>query len=99
MFGLQERELSELRDCLRKVPKIRRAVVFGSRAMGNYKEGSDVDLALFGEGLSFREISRVLNEMEESTFPYVLDLLIYDRIDNPKLREHIDCFGQELYRR
>lgn len=99
MFGLQEWELSELRDCLRNVPEIRRAVVFGSRAMGNYKEGSDVDLALFGEDLSFREISRILNEMEESSFPYVLDLLIYDRIDNPKLREHIDHFGRELYQR
>lgn len=99
MFGLKEREISDLCNGLRKFPEIERAVVFGSRAMGNYKSGSDLDLALFGEELNFRHISGILNIMEESVFPYALDLVIYDRVENPKLREHIDRFGRELYRK
>lgn len=99
MIGLNDKEISMLKDSLKVNPKIEYALVFGSRAMGNCKKGSDVDIALFGSDLSIKDISRILEDMDNKLFPYFLDIVIYDKISNLKLKAHIDEFGEELYRK
>lgn len=74
------------------------ASIFGSRAKGNYDNGSDVDIALKGPELDFDTISQIsywLNE--ETTMPYNFDLLNYNSIQEPALKEHIDRMGIEIY--
>lgn len=80
--------------------KVEQAFIFGSRAKGNFRNGSDVDLALKGEELDFNTISRISYQLnEETTMPYQFDVLNYHAVKEPSLIDHIDRVGIEFYRR
>ena len=99
-FGLKQTDLDAIVSILEKHSNIESAVIFGSRAKGNYKKGSDVDIALKGELLNsdiIHQISYWLNE--ESLMPYKFDILNYRTINNQDLVEHIDRAGIEFYSR
>lgn len=74
-------------------------MLYGSRAKGNYKRGSDIDLTLKGDALGYRELLRLMDELDDLLLTYMIDLSIYCQIDNPALREHIDRVGVVFYAR
>lgn len=96
MFGLLPHHIQAVQLAISRFPDIEKVVVFGSRAMGNFKTGSDVDLALYGhlEPTTLTDLSRLLNE--EGTLPYKFDLVEYATISEPALKAHIDSVGQVL---
>lgn len=97
-FGLSDDQLRQVQTILSKYPSITEAVVFGSRAMGNYKEASDVDVALKGD-ITLSMVADVKYALEEDTYlPFFFDIIAYGIIDAPKLKEHIDKYGEVLYR-
>lgn len=99
-FGLKSTDLKDTCDVLKKFCQIEQAVLFGSRAKGNYQHGSDVDIALKGKELTsqiVREVSFILNE--ESLMPYKFDVLNYHTIQETALKEHIDKVGVIIYER
>ena len=99
-FGLLDTDIATIIQTLSKHPKVERAYLFGSRAKGNFKNGSDVDIALKGTDLDFdtlSQISYLLNE--ETNMPYKFDILIYESIKENILQEHIDRVGIEFYKR
>ena len=73
-----------------------RVVVFGSRAMGTYKDGSDIDLALFGASITLREILRIETEIDDLLLPYKVDLVNFATVENPDLRRDILDQGKTL---
>jgi uncharacterized protein len=98
MGGLKESDIEEIIQLFQRTPEIEEALIFGSRAMGNYTQRSDVDIALKGEHLTHRIVSSVgvyLNE--ETNMPYHFDLLLFSNIQNADLIEHIDRVGVQLY--
>jgi predicted nucleotidyltransferase len=98
MFGLKDGDIKTIRDILAKHSEVEKAFVFGSRAKGNYKNGSDVDIALKGEKITFKTISDINYELNEETLmPYGFDILNYHTIQNPDLVEHIDRMGVCFY--
>ena len=97
-FGLRKSDLIAICGVLEQYPEVRQALIFGSRAKGNYKLGSDVDLALKGEPLSqhiVNKISFTLNE--ETNMPYRFDVLNFHTLKEPALTEHIDRVGIPFY--
>lgn len=98
-WGLPPATLEAIRDILGREPAVERAIVFGSRAMGKERPGSDIDLALVGVGLDIDTLGRLARAFEESSIPYQVDLCWLDAVDQPKLREHIERVGQVLYER
>jgi uncharacterized protein len=97
-FGLLNTDLELIIKTLIRQPKVRSASIFGSRAKGNYNTGSDVDIALKGNELDFETLNQLsywLNE--ETAMPYKFDLLNYDSIKEPELKDHIDRAGIEFY--
>lgn len=99
MFGLKPDDITLIVEVLRRHLDVQEAIVFGSRAMGNYKPGSDVDIALKGN-LSPEtpcEISVELNE--RLPLPYKFDVVAYAAISHEPLAEHIDSYGKVLYKR
>ncbi len=66
--------------------------------MGNYKNGSDIDITLFGKEMSGELLYKIRNEFEELNLPYKIDVSIFDDIDNQKLKDHIFRVRKELYR-
>ncbi len=97
--GLSEATLETVRRILAAHPAVERAILFGSRAMGRQRRGSDIDLALVGEALGLRELGAIAGAFEESALPYLVDLCLWHRIDHPGLRAHIQRVGQVLYER
>jgi predicted nucleotidyltransferase len=97
-WGLQESHIRMILNVLARFPEIREARIFGSRAIGNFKPGSDVDIALFGnlQPDCAMQISAVLNE--ELPLAFQFDVVDYSRIENPNLKVHIDQYGEKLYR-
>ena len=72
--------------------------MFGSRAKGNYKIGSDVDLAIKGGRLTYEITARLADCLnEDKPLPYFFDVVHYDAIAEPKLKEHIDRVGIDIY--
>ena len=98
-FGLSARTLDKICGVLARHPQVERAVIYGSRAKGNYKNGSDIDLTLFGGELRFDELLKIMTELDDLLLPYTMDLSIFRMIDHEGLRGHIERVGQELYRR
>lgn len=99
MFGLKELDISILNQVLASYPGVTEAYIFGSRAKGNYKNGSDVDIVIKGNNISqslILDIATYLNE--ETLMPYRFDVLDYHSISNKKLSEHIDRAGILLYK-
>jgi predicted nucleotidyltransferase len=80
-------------------PLVERVVLYGSRAKGCFKPGSDIDLSIYAEGLSPGEKDRILDELDDLDLPYVIDLNIFDRLTNEELRRHIERVGVVFYRR
>lgn len=97
MFGLSQKEIEYIIKILQPYSLIEKAVIFGSRAKGNYKKTSDIDIALFGDQLDriVLEISGKLND--QGPLPYKVDVLVYSAIDNTALREHIDRVGIPIF--
>lgn len=94
--GLAEDEISILKATFSRFDCIKKALLFGSRAMGNHKKGSDVDLALVGtvdEDILFR----VRDALDDSPLPYFFDVIVYDEIKNGDLKKHIDEYGRVIY--
>jgi predicted nucleotidyltransferase len=99
-FGLSANVISQLRSVLAQHPNIECSVVYGSRAKGNYKPGSDIDLTLFpieGKDISFRELCNILDEIDDLLLPYIVDLSVFSQIDNSELRAHIERVGKVFY--
>jgi predicted nucleotidyltransferase len=44
-FGLLDRDMEAIAAVLSQEPRVEKAIIFGSRAKGNFRNGSDVDLA------------------------------------------------------
>lgn len=96
--GFQQSDLAIIVSVLQKYPEVDEAVLFGSRAKGNYKTGSDVDIALKGEHLTAEITSNISYQLNEETpLPYKFDVLNYHVISNTDLKEHIDRVGIRFF--
>lgn len=96
-WGLRESDLKLIKEIFSKFPEIQSAILFGSRAMGNFKKGSDVDIALKGN-IDTTTVSRcrsILNE--EIPAPYFFDVIDYASIKNKDLVEHIQEYGTVIF--
>ena len=97
-LGLVEGDLQSVVSVLIQFPEVELASVFGSRAKGNYKNGSDLDIAIKGKQLSFMIVARINSILnEETSMPYRFDVLNYETITNNELKEHIDRVGLVIY--
>ncbi|MBF0294977.1 MAG: nucleotidyltransferase domain-containing protein [Magnetococcales bacterium] len=97
-IGLSEREMALLHAVFRQVPEIREVIVFGSRAKGNHRPQSDVDLALVGVDDPWKA-EAVADALDQLPMPYKFDVKACDGIRHPPLLEHIHRLGVVIYRR
>ena len=95
MFGLDEKNIEMIKKILNKNKKIRKKVIFGSRATGKYRGNSEIDIAVYGE-LSLRDIINLLGEFDESDLIYKVDLVCYETLENEELKTNIDEDGIEF---
>ena len=98
-YGLNESTIARIQEVLARFEDVQKALLYGSRAKGNYRAGSDIDLTLYGAGLSLDKLGTISSELDDLLLPYTIDLSIFERLANPDLREHIERAGVVFYDR
>lgn len=82
---------------LSSVSGVKKAILYGSRAKGNYKPFSDIDITLVGDSLSRRDLNVASCALDDLLLPYQIDLSLYDTLKNEDLIEHINHYGVEIF--
>ncbi len=99
-YGLSNQTLQKIRDIFVQYPQVEEVVLYGSRARGDYKNGSDIDLTLRGgDALTHTILSRIANDLDDQLLPYTIDLSIFENIRNPEMVEQIERIGVPLYKK
>lgn len=96
-FGLSESTIEKICTVFAGYPQVEQAVLYGSRAKGNYKHGSDIDLTLRGQSLTWDILYKLLQEIDDLMLPYTFDLSIFAQISDPDLVDHIRRVGVTFY--
>ncbi len=98
-LGLSAKTLQKLCTVLQAHPNISQAIIYGSRAKGNFRIGSDIDLTLKGHNIHFSELMKLEDEIDDLLLPYTVDISDYGQLENQELIAHIDRVGIIVYRR
>ena len=98
--GLPESVLQKIRAAFVRYPQVEKAVLYGSRAKGTYKTGSDIDLTLRGgDDLTLNVLCKIANDLDDLYLPYTIDLSIFHDISDPDVIGHIQRVGVTVYER
>lgn len=96
-FGLDQNTHDKINAVLAKYPEIERVLIYGSRAKGTFKPGSDIDMTLLGEEISEQTLSKLKAELYDLSTPYLFDVSVYKHIESIDLKEHIERAGKTFY--
>lgn len=96
-FGLNESTIRNIRRVFLQYPQISKVILYGSRAKGNYKNGSDIDLCIIGNNISMQDVNRIHLELDNLDLPYTFDISNFKKLNNQDLVEHILRVGIEIY--
>ena len=95
--GLSAATVVEIQEVLARFPEVEKAVLYGSRAKGNFKQGSDVDLTLLGPSLTLKILGKIQDELEDGLLPYRFVISILGQIPQADLIDHIRQVGVVFY--
>lgn len=97
IFGLKIATIQAIQDVFKKYPDVEKAILYGSRAKGNYRPGSDIDLTLVGKQLTLTTLQKIENELDDLLLPYKIDLSLHKQIQNNELLDHIERVGKVFF--
>ncbi len=97
MFGLKDTHIAAINSVFAQYPQVEKAILYGSRAKGNYRNGSDIDLTILGDKLNFDILQKIEIDLDDLLLPYKIDLSIFNTIENTGLRQHIERVGIIFY--
>ena len=97
--GLDAATVERIVKVLEHYPEIERVLLYGSRAKGSQRTGSDIDLTLFGSRLDHALVTRLDNELDDLLLPYKIDLSLFDDLAHQELIDHIHRVGVVFYER
>lgn len=98
MFGLKQDYIDRIKQCFAHYPQIEQVIIYGSRAKGNYRYNSDIDLTVIGDA-DFTLLVKLEKELDDLMMPYKIDLSLFHQIQNSDLIEHIREYGKILYQK
>ncbi len=98
-YGLTDITINKIRAVLARFPEIEKAVLYGSRAKGNFKTGSDIDLTLHGKAITSDLRAKAASALDDLLLPYTIDLSVFHELNHASLRQHIERVGVVLYER
>ena len=99
-FGLPENTIAAICAVFARHPQVEKAILYGSRAKGNFRNGSDIDLTLCGgEDLTLTVQLRIMTELDDLLLPYSIDLSLLAKISDSEVVEHVERVGIIFYER
>jgi predicted nucleotidyltransferase len=97
--GLKESVIKKINLIFKKFSAVEKVTLYGSRAKGNFREGSDIDLTLHGADLNSEIVNKIRIEFEDSYLPYKFDLSIFSQLSNSDFIDHINRVGVTFYQK
>jgi len=98
-YGLPIAAVARIRATLAAFPAIEKATLYGSRALGRHRPGSDIDLTLSGVDLDPRTLARLDAALDDLLLPWRFDLSLQASLQSPELIDHIERVGVVFYQR
>ena len=98
-YGLSKETVTKINCVFSRFKEVEEAILYGSRAKGNFKPGSDVDLTLKGEKLKLKLLNKISLDLDDLLLPYTFDISIFHQITNTDLIEHIERVGLVFYKK
>lgn len=98
-FGISSIYITKINSIFCLYPSIEEVIIFGSRAKGNFRDNSDIDLAIKGKSIDLSTLQQIENKLEELYIPNFIDLIVFDKIENTDLVDHINRVGKQFYKR
>jgi len=99
LYGLKVHTIEKIKKIFSQYNQIKKVIIYGSRAKGNYEIGSDIDLTITGDNINLSLLYKIEDDLDELCLPYTFDVSIYNHIKNKNLLEHINRAGMEFYSR
>ncbi len=96
-YGLEPDVIEKIRGVFKTFPGVETAILYGSRAKGNFRNGSDIDLTLTGADINLFLLGKISIALDDLLLPYIFDLSVFNQIENPDLLEHIKRVGIIFY--
>ncbi|MDE0485046.1 MAG: nucleotidyltransferase domain-containing protein [Candidatus Poribacteria bacterium] len=96
-YGLSDKTIEKIHSVFKQYPQVEKAILYGSRATGNYRNGSDIDLTLCGEGLTHSVLTKIDFDLDDLLLPYTIDLSVFREINNPDMVEQIERVGANFH--
>jgi len=95
--GLSRQTIASIQSVFESSPLIEQVVLYGSRAKGNYRPGSDIDLTIKSSAMTLSDLLKLETLLDDLLLPYKIDLSLHHQIDNQALLEHIERVGLVFY--
>ncbi|WP_419659334.1 nucleotidyltransferase [Desulfosarcina variabilis str. Montpellier] len=97
-YGLSKDIVDRIINVLSKFSEVEEVVLYGSRAKGNFRPGSDIDLTVKGHGLDLKRLNKIRLDLDDLLLPYTFDISLFRQIKNQDLIDHIERVGIVFYR-
>jgi predicted nucleotidyltransferase len=98
-FGLKESTIAAMNGVFASCPQVEKVILYGSRARGTQRNGSDIDLTIVGKEVTHDQLLALANQLDDLLLPYKIDLSLLRQIENPDLLEHIRRVGVVFFER
>ena len=98
-YGLSDGVIERMNAVFSRWPEVEQVILYGSRAKGTYRDGSDIDLTIVGDALSQSHLLKIANELDDLLLPYKIDLSLLRQIEDKALLEHVRRVGVVFYER
>lgn len=96
-FGLTDNAIDSIRQVFATNHKVEKVIIYGSRAKGNFHQGSDIDLTILGKEISLNDLNSLSIKLDNLLLPYTFDLSVFEMISNSNLKDHIQRVGKDFY--
>lgn len=97
-YGLPDEAIEKIQQTFVEYPQIANVWLYGSRAMGNYRQGSDIDLCIEAPTLTMSQLLTIENQLDDLLLPWKMDLVLKHQVDNEALLAHVERVGVLFYR-
>lgn len=98
-FGLNDNTTEKIRNVFDSFSEIEKVIIYGSRAKGTHKNGSDIDITLIGNDLNQLVLFQLIDKIDDLMLPYTFDISILNQVSNLDFREHVKRVGIVLYQK
>jgi len=99
LYGLKKETIQKINQIFAKYQEVEKVLLYGSRAKGNHKTGSDIDLTLIGKNINLKLLNKISLDLDDLLLAYKIDLSLHDQINNYDLLDHISRVKKVFYKR